>query len=81
MVGYWFYYNVIFNQILNKKKKLIYFLYLEFCHQVFLLLHVIFLGWIFENEILTKLRRSYIVFFILFEILAQGFLIKEIFKK
>ena len=76
MVGYWFYYNVIFNQILTKKK-LIYFLYLEFCHRYFCCF-MYFLGWIFENEILTKLRRSYIVFFILFEILAQGFLIKEI---
>ena len=43
--------------------------------------HVIFLGWVFESEILTKLRRSYIVFFILFEVLAQAFLIKQIFKK
>ena len=79
MVGYWFYYNAIFNQILNKNKVNLFFIF-GILSSVFLLLHVIFLGWIFENEILTKLRRSYIVFFILFEILAQGFLIKEILK-
>ena len=79
MVGYWFYYNVIFNQILSKKKINLFFIF-GILSSVFLLLHVIFLGWIFENEILSKLRRSYIIFFILFEILAQGFLIKEIFK-
>ena len=79
MVGYWFYYNIIFNKILNKKKINLFFIF-GILSSIFLLLHVIFLGWIFENEILTKLRRSYIVFFILFEILAQGFLIKEILK-
>ena len=79
MFSYWFYYNVIFNQILSKKKINLFFIF-GILSSVFLLLHVIFLGWIFENEILSKLRRSYIIFFILFEILAQGFLIKEIFK-
>jgi len=79
MVGYWFYYNIIFNKILNKKKINLFFIFGIFS-SIFLLLHVIFLGWIFESEILTKLRRSYVIFFILFEILAQGFLIKEILK-
>ena len=79
MVSYWFYYNVIFNQILSKKKINLFFIF-GILSSLFLLLHVIFLGWTFENEILSKLRRSYIIFFILFEILAQGFLIKEIFK-
>jgi len=79
MVGYWLYYNAIFNQILNKNKVNLFFIF-GILSSVFLLLHVIFLGWIFENEILSKLRRSYVVFFILFEILAQGFLIKEIYK-
>ena len=54
MVSYWFYYNVIFNQILTKKKINLFFIF-GILSSVFLLLHVIFLGWIFENEILTKL--------------------------
>ena len=47
---------------------------------IFLLLHVIFLGWTFENEIFRKGRRYFIVFFILFEVLAQAYLIKDIYK-
>ena len=45
---------------------------------IFLFFHVFFLGWTFDSEFLTKLRRSYVVFFILFEILAQAFLIRKI---
>ncbi len=80
MVAYWIYYNLILNKLLNKQKINIFFIF-GILSAIFLLLHVIFLGWVFESEILTKLRRSYIVFFILFEVLAQAFLIKEIFKK
>ena len=80
MIIYWVYYNLILNKLLNKQKINI-FLVFGVLSAIFLLLHVIFLGWTFENEILTKLRKSYIVFFILFEVLAQAFLIKEIFKK
>ena len=80
MVAYWIYYNLILNKLLNKKKINIFFIF-GMLSAIFLLLHIIFLGWVFESEILTKLRRSYIVFFILFEVLAQAFLIKEIFKK
>ena len=47
---------------------------------IFLFLHVFFLGWTFESDFLTKLRRTYVVFFILFEVLAQAFLIKKIFS-
>ena len=80
MIAYWIYYNLILNKLLNKQKINIFFIF-GMLSAIFLLLHVIFLGWIFESEILTKLRRSYIVFFILFEVLAQAFLIKQIFKK
>ena len=38
-----------------------------------------FLGWTFESEFLTKLRRTFVIFFIFFEVLAQAFLIKKIF--
>ena len=80
MVIYWLYYNIILNKLLNKNNYNIFFIF-GILSAIFLLLHVIFLGWTFESEILTKLRRSYIVFFILFEVLAQAFLIREIYKK
>lgn len=80
MIFYWYYNNLILNKLqkTNIQKKFFIFGILS---SIFLLLHVIFLGWTFENEILTKARRTFIVFFILFEVLAQAYLIKEIFKR
>ena len=78
MIFYWIYYNKIFKIILNSNKNNL-FLIFGILSAFFLLLHVFFLGWIFESEFLTKLRRTFIVFFILFEILAQAFLIRKIF--
>ena len=80
MVLYWIYYNLILNKLFNKQSKNAFFV-LGILSALFLLLHVFFLGWTFESEILTKLRRTLIVFFILFEVLAQAFLIKDIFKR
>ena len=48
---------------------------------IFLFLHVYFLGKKYEIEIFNQIRRSYIVFFILFEILAQAYLLKLIWKQ
>ena len=78
MIFYWIYYNKIFKIIINSNKNNL-FLIFGILSAFFLLLHVFFLGWIFESEFLTKLRRTFIVFFILFEILAQAFLIRKIF--
>ncbi len=80
MIFYWYYNNLILNKLLNVKIKNKFFIF-GILSAIFLLLHVIFLGWTFESDILNKIRRYYIVFFILFEILAQAYLIKEIFKK
>lgn len=80
MIFYWYYNNLIFNKIIQEKNKNKFYIF-GILSAVFLLLHVIFLGWVFENEILTKVRRSLIVFFILFEVLAQAFLIKYILEK
>ena len=66
MIFYWTYFNNFF------------FLFGIFS-AIFLLLHVIFLGWKFESDFFTKLRRTYIVFFIFFELLAQSFLIRKLF--
>lgn len=80
MVFYWYFNNLILNNLLNKKIQNLYFIF-GVLSAFFLLLHVIFLGWTFENKILTQLRRSYVVFFIFFEVLAQTFLIKDILKR
>ena len=78
MIFYWIYYNNIYN-ILNSKKKFNFFFLFGILSAMFLLLHVIFLGWKFESDFLNKLRRTYVVFFIFFELLAQSFLIRKLF--
>lgn len=79
MIFYWIYYNRIFKYFINSSKNF-YFFNFGILSAFFLLLHVFFLGWTFESELLTKLRRTFVIFFILFEILAQAFLIKKIFS-
>ena len=79
MIIYWYYNNLILNKLQNTKIHNKFFIF-GILSSIFLLLHVIFLGWTFESEILTKVRRTLIVFFILFEVLAQAYLIKDIFK-
>jgi len=79
MISYWIYYNRVLKIFINSSKNF-YFFNFGILSAIFLLLHVFFLGWTFENEFLTKLRRSYVIFFIFFEVLAQAFLIKKIFS-
>ena len=79
MVSYWIYYNKILKSFTNSLKNF-YFFNFGILSAIFLLLHVFFLGWTFESEFLTKLRRTFVVFFIFFEVLAQAFLIKKIFS-
>jgi len=80
MVIYWFYYTNIFNSILNQKKIYLFLLFGIFS-SIMLLLHTLFLGVDVTSNLLSKLRKIYIVFFLLFEILAQIFLIKQILLK
>ena len=79
MISYWIYYNKVLKIFINSPKNF-YFFNFGILSAIFLLLHVFFLGWTFESEFLTKLRRSFVIFFIFFEVLAQAFLIKKIFS-
>ena len=79
MISYWIYYNRVFKDFIKSSENF-YFFKFGILSAIFLLLHVFFLGWTFESEFLTKLRRTLIIFFILFEVLAQAFLIKKIFS-
>ena len=80
MIIYWFLYNKVLNNIFQVKRINV-FLIFGVLSAIFLFLHVYFLGQKYEAEIFNKIRRSYIVFFILFEILAQAYLLKIIWKK
>lgn len=77
MIIYWFYTNKIIIKF-NKSKKIEIYYVLGVLSGIFLFLHVFFLGSEIENEIFKKLRRYIIAFFILFELMAQFFLIKRL---
>ena len=80
MILYWYSYNLVLNKIFEAKRINVFFIF-GFLSAVFLLLHVFFLGKVYDVKIYTQIRRSYIVFFILFELLAQAYLLSFIWKK
>ena len=79
MIIYWVYTKKV---ILNFKKTEEIQTYYIFgiISGVFLFLHVLFLGSEIQNELFIKSRRYFIAFFILFELMAQFFLIKKLLK-
>ena len=79
MILYWFFYNKIFTNYLKRDVNRFYTLGIT--SAFFLFLHVFFLGSEFEVEILNKIRRTLIVFFIFFELSAQIFLARDLFNK
>jgi len=79
MIVYWYLNNLVLNNINNRIKNNNFYIF-GILSAIFLFFHVIFLGWSFETEIFAKGRRYFVVFFILFEILAQTFLIVDILK-
>ena len=79
MVVYWINFNKVFKNIFNQKNNI--FFILGILSAFFLFFHILFLGSTIENELFKKARRLIIVLFILFELLAQIFLAKQLFNK
>ena len=79
MIFYWVYTKKIILSF-NKSDKIQIYYVLGVLSGIFLFFHVLFLGSEIENEIFKKLRRYIIAFFILFELMAQFFLIKKLFS-
>ena len=79
MIFYWVYINKIIYSINKSEKTELYFVF-GILSGIFLFFHVLFLGSEIQNEIFVKLRRYFIAFFILFELLAQFFLIKKLYS-
>ena len=77
MIIYWIYTRKVILSF-NKSEKIQTYYILGVLSGIFLFLHVYFLGSEIENEIFKKLRRYIIAFFILFELMAQFFLIKKL---
>lgn len=78
MICYWSYYNKILKKVNNIKKNYNFFIF-GIISAISLFLHTFYLGWTFESELLTKIKKSFVIFFIFFEVMAQAFLIKKIF--
>lgn len=56
------------------------FFYFGICSCIFLILHAIFLGLDIESILFKKMRRVIIILFIFFELLAQVYLTRNLFK-
>ena len=65
------------NILKNFSKK---FFYLGVLSCIFLILHALFLGLDFDSKLLVKMRKVIIILFIFFEISAQIFLTRNLFK-
>ena len=79
MFVYWINFNRVFKNIFNQNNNI--FFILGILSAIFLFFHILFLGSTIENELFKKARRLIIALFILFEILAQIFLAKQLFYK
>jgi len=79
MIFYWVYTKKIIYSINKSEKTELYYVF-GILSGIFLFFHVLFLGSEIQNEIFVKLRRYFIAFFILFELLAQFFLIKKLYS-
>jgi len=79
MIFYWTYTKKVI-LLFDRSEKIQSYYVLGVLSGIFLFLHVIFLGSEIDNEIFRKLRKFIIVFFILFELMAQFFLIKKLFS-
>jgi hypothetical protein len=78
MFLYWNNYKHLFNDILDSKKEM--FVFFGILSAFFLFFHVLFLGMEIDNKIFKLLRKLIIVFFILFEIIAQSLLSIQLYK-
>ena len=73
----------LFNELKNKNildKFPNTFFYLGMLSCIFLILHATFLGLDFDSNIFSKIRRLIIILFILFEVSAQIFLTRNLYK-
>ena len=79
MFFYWRSNNSLFNYILDQKIKNKFYIY-GMLSAIFLFFHVFLLGLDFDNLIFKTLRKLVIIFFILFEVMAQYSFIRKMYN-
>ena len=80
LIQYWIANNKLFKKINQETNKNKYFLFFGVGSALFLILHSIFLGFNFEMELYKFFRRFILLGFIIFEIIAQTFLVINLIK-
>ncbi len=79
LIQYWVTNNNLFKKI-DKDDKNRYFLFFGVGSALFLISHSIFLGFSFENDFYKFFRRFILLGFIIFEVVAQALLVKNIIR-
>ena len=80
LIQYWVANNRLFRTFNNNKEENKYFLFFGVGSALFLILHSIFLGVSFENDLYKFFRRFLLLGFIIFEVIAQSLLVINIYK-
>ena len=80
LIKYWIANNKLIGIVANETNKKKYFLIFGVGSALFLIVHSIFLGIKFDYDLYKLFRRFIILFFIIFEIIAQTLLVISIFK-
>ena len=80
LIRYWISTNYLIQSIIKNKRSRERFLIYGVLSAIFLILHSIFLGISFENDLYKFFRRFILISFILFEIIAQSLLVITLFK-
>ncbi len=80
LIKYWIANNKLFQNFETEPQKNKYFFFFGVGSALFLILHSIFLGLNIENDLYKFFRRFVLLAFIIFEIIAQALLVKNIVK-
>ena len=75
LIKYWFYNKEIINSLEKNHQNIKYIIFFGVGSAILLILHSIFLGIKFDNDIYKLFRRAVILSFIIFEIVAQAYLV------
>jgi hypothetical protein len=79
LIKYWLYNKSIFNYFDDQNKNINKFVYFGIASAIALTLHSIFLGIKIDNDFYKLFRRIIMLVFIIFEVVAQAYLVKALY--